>query len=249
MKHHHNDGGSSSAPRKTTMHDLQSGFVELLGGKLYYESLGRGIDIILVHGNAGDHRHWDAQFAALANKYRVVRYDVRGYGKSSLSIEGEPYSNHDDLAALFDHLGIKTAHVMGWSMGSSIAIDFALAYPERIKSLISVGPWVSGYSSSAAQAMFADMAQISTAIAEGGQKAAIDAWMKAPFFSTTVTKQEAGEQFRKIATNYSFSAFIHSSPRRELEPSAVLRLHEIKIPTLILTAKHDIPACLEIAEL
>jgi 2-succinyl-6-hydroxy-2,4-cyclohexadiene-1-carboxylate synthase len=116
-------------------------------------------------------------------------------------------------------------------------------------SLISVGPWVFGYSSPAAEALFADMAQVGVALADGGHEAAVDAWMRAPFFSATIIEPAAGELFREIAKGYSFWEFSHKSPREVLEPSAAQRTGEIKAPTLILTAEHDIPACLEIADL
>src|SRR2546430_190174 len=124
----------------------QSGFLEVLGGRLYYETAGTGDAVVFIHGNVGDRRHWDRQFQALVNRFRVIRYDVRGYGLSSIVAQGLAYADHQDLAALFDHLGLTSAHVVGWSMGSGIAIDFALSHPGRLKSLVSVGPWVAGYS-------------------------------------------------------------------------------------------------------
>jgi pimeloyl-ACP methyl ester carboxylesterase len=134
-------------------------------------------------------------------------------------------------------------------MGSGIAVDFALAYPERTTSLIAVGPWVFGYSSPAEKAIIADFAEVGAAMADGGVAAAVDAWMKAPFFSETIVDPTAGERFRQIATGYSFWVFSHRSPRRVLQPTAAVRTTEISAPTLILTAEHDVPACLEIAEL
>lgn len=229
--------------------DLQSGSAEVSGGQLYFESKGEGDVIVLIHGNAGDRRHWDLQFAALAESYRVVRYDVRGFGKSSLPVEDEPYSDYVDLVVLLDYLGVSTAHIAGWSMGSGIAVDFALAFPERTSSLIAIGPWVFGYSSPGEQAMMADMLQIGGALADGGQAAAVDAWMNAPFFSATIVDPAAGERFRQIAEDYSFWVFAHPSRRRMLKPSAVGRISEIKAPTLIMTAEHDTIPCLEIADL
>ena len=224
-------------------------FAEVRGGRLYYESNGSGDAIVLIHGSAGDRRHWDGQFSALTNDYWVIRYDVRGFGQSSLPVEDKPYSDYKDLAILLDHLSIKTAHIAGWSMGSAIAIDFALAYPHRTRSLISVGPWVFGYSSPAQQAIDADISQIIAAIKDRGLGTAVDAWMRAPFFSATIVDPVAGERFRQIADDYSFWDFSHRSPHRDLEPSAAGRTSEIQAPTLILTAEHDIPACLEIADL
>lgn len=241
----------SGTPKPGTAMTLepQSGFADVRSGRLYYETAGAGDAIVLVHGNAGDHRHWDAQFSALAKNHLVIRYDVRGFGRSSMPVEGESYSDHEDLARLLDHLGVKAVHVAGWSMGSGIAVDFALAYPDRTASLIAVGPWVFGYSSPAAEALFADLAEVRAAITDGGREAGVDAWMIAPFFSATIIDPEAGERFREIADDYTFWAFSHHSPRHALEPSASHRTGEIKAPTLILTAEHDIPACLEIADL
>lgn len=179
----------------------------------------------------------------------VVRYDVRGFGKSSLPEEDHPYSNPEDLATLLDHLGTEAAHIVGFSLGSAIAVDFALAHPERTRSLVPVGPWVFGYSSPAAEVMFADFARVSTAMAVGGTAAAADAWMSAPFLLATITDPAAGEQLRQFVDDHSFWAFSHRSPRRVLEPSAVERTGEIQAPTLILAGEHDIPACLEVATL
>ncbi|MHC5109362.1 MAG: alpha/beta fold hydrolase [Planctomycetota bacterium] len=227
----------------------RSGFAEVQGGRLYYESAGSGDTIVLIHGNAGDRRHWDGQFSALAVDYRVVQYDVRGFGESSLPMEDRPYSDHEDLATLLDHLGTKAAHVVGFSMGSGIAVDFSLAYPDRTRSLVSVGPWVFGYSSPAAESMFADFDRVSAAMADGGAAAAADAWMSAPFLMATIIDPAAGERLRQIVDDHSFWAFSHRSPQQPLEPSAARRTSEIQAPTLILAGEHDIPACLEVTAL
>ena len=65
-------------------------FANVTGGRLYYKVDGRGEPIVFIHGNIGDHRHWDKQFSVLANNYKVIRYDVRGFGKSSVPEEDTP---------------------------------------------------------------------------------------------------------------------------------------------------------------
>jgi pimeloyl-ACP methyl ester carboxylesterase len=237
------------APETAAGIEIQSGFAEVQGGRLYYESAGSGDAVVLIHGNVGDRRHWDAQFSALAVDYRVIRYDLRGFGESSLPEEDRPYSDHEDLATLLDHLGIETAHVVGFSLGSAIAVDFSLAYPDRTRSLVPVGPWVFGYSSPAAESMFADFARVNTAMADGGTAAAVNAWMDAPFLTATIIDPAAGERLRQIVSDHSFWAFSHRSPRRPLQPSAAGRTGEIRAPTLILAGEHDIPGCLEVADL
>lgn len=241
------DSGSDTG--KNEAMETESGFADVPGGQIFYEAAGSGEAVVFIHGNVGDRRHWDSQFLALAANYRVIRFDMRGYGRSSLPVEGEPYSGHDDLAILLNHLGVESAHVVGWSMGSGIAFDFALAYPENTSSVVSTGPWVHGYSSPAVRSMGADLGPIRAAAAAGDQPAAVDAWMSAPFWATSITDPAAAERFRQIAADHSFWAFGHNSPQQPLVSRAVGRTREVRAPTLIVTAEYDIPACREIAEL
>lgn len=239
-----------SGPEPTAAIETRSGFVDVPGARLFYESAGSGDAVVLIHGNVGDRRHWDAQFEALAaGGYRVIRYDLRGFGRSTLPEEDHPYSDHEDLAALLDQLGIASAHVVGFSLGSSIAVDFALAHPDRTRSLVPVGPWVFGHSSPAAERMFADFARVGEAMADGGVEAAADAWMSAPFLVATIVDPAAGERLGRIVRDHSFWAFSHRSPQRPVEPSAAGRIDEIRAPTLILAGERDIPGCLEVADL
>lgn len=238
----------NNASEATAGIETRSGVAEIQGGHLSYESIGSGDAVVLIHG-MGDRRTWDAQVSALAAGYRVIRYDVRGFGASSLPEEDRAYSHHEDLAKLMDHLGIDAAHVVGFSLGSAIAVDFALAYPDRTISLVPVGPWVFGYSSPAEERMFADFARVGAAMEAGGQAAAVEAWMNAPFIQATIVDPAAGERLRQMVTDHSFWGFVHRDPQRPVEPSAAGRTNEIVAPTLILAGEHDIPACLEVAEL
>ena len=101
------------------------------------KAAGSGAPLVLIHGFTLDMRMWDDQFTPFAERYRVVRYDVRGFGKSAVPA-GAPYTNADDLAALLDYLDISSAAIVGLSMGGGIAIDFALAYPAMTRALIPV---------------------------------------------------------------------------------------------------------------
>jgi len=229
--------------------EIEVGRVPVPGGELYYETAGSGEPVVFVHGNAGDLRHWDLQFEAVADEFRVIRYDVRGFGRSTDPVPGVPFSHHDDLAAVLDHLGVERAHVAGWSMGSGIAIDFALAFPERTTSLISVGPWVNGFASDASREMSSQMGAVFRAGREEGSEAAVAAWVAAPFWIATVRDPEAGNRFRRIAAAQSFLPSSGPNPRVALRPPAVDRTEEIAAPTLIVTAEYDIPADVEVADL
>ena len=114
--------------------DIGHGFAPVGGTRLFYEIKGTGPAVVLIHGGQLDCRMWDDQFAALSRNFQVIRYDVRGLGGSS-----RPdllYSNADDLAGLLDYLKVTKAHIVGLSLGGRIAIDFALAHPTRVSSLV-----------------------------------------------------------------------------------------------------------------
>ncbi len=117
----------SNNDRKT----IDSGYAEVNKTKLYYEIAGKGEPLVLIHGSFGDRRFWGLQFTELSKKYKVLRYEMRGYGRSALPDSTEVYRDCDDLNALMDLLKIKKAHICGLSLGSIIAIDFALAYPGK----------------------------------------------------------------------------------------------------------------------
>jgi 3-oxoadipate enol-lactonase len=223
----------------------ETGFAPVPGGRLYYENAGIGDPIVFVHGNVGDCRHWDDQFDVFARELRVIRYDVRGFGRSSRPREGEPYADYEDLAALLDHLGIKSAHVAGWSMGSGIVVDFAVAHPDRTKSLISIGPWVNGQVSPATPTLIEQMVKVGDVFVRDGHGAALDLFMRT-VLGPTVRDPAAGKKLRHIAADYSFCRQAANFPR-PLTPPAAKRLAEIRVPTLIMTAEHEVPACLDAA--
>lgn len=120
------------------MTNAETGYVDVGGGRLYYEAEGEGPPLTLIHAGVAHLRMWDAQVEAWHDRFRVIRYDCRGFGKTR--VEDVPYSNRDDLRAVLDHVGVERTHLLGISRGSMIATDFAVENPERVKSLT----WVAG---------------------------------------------------------------------------------------------------------
>ncbi len=109
------------------------------GVKLYYEVQGNGPPIIFVHELAGTCRSFDVQVAALKPQYRCITFNARGYPPSDVPSSVESYSQDiaaSDIAAVLDAVGAKDAHVLGVSMGSAAALQFALSHPARVRSAI-----------------------------------------------------------------------------------------------------------------
>ena len=114
--------------------ELKSGRIDVGNGSLYYEEAGSGEPVIFVHGHSLDHRMWDEQFAEFAKEYRVIRYDLRGYGASSSQTEDYQFTHVQDLVTLMDSLHIRKAHIVGLSLGGFIGADMLGWFPERMAS-------------------------------------------------------------------------------------------------------------------
>jgi len=123
----------------------ESGFLETGGARIYYEAEGNGPAVLMVHAGVANLRMWDAQVDALRDDYRVIRHDTRGYGLTVT--DAVEFSNRADIAALLDDLGEERAHVVGLSRGGQIALDFALEFPRRVRTLTVAAGGVGGYES------------------------------------------------------------------------------------------------------
>ena len=116
---------------------IECGYITSSGdARLYYEMAGHGTPIILVHGHSLDSRMWDDQFAAFAAHHRVVRYDCRGYGRSSQQSEDFHFLHAADLVTIMDSLHIDRAHIVGLSMGGFITADMLVYAPHRMLSAV-----------------------------------------------------------------------------------------------------------------
>jgi 3-oxoadipate enol-lactonase len=104
---------------------------------------GSGPVLLLLHEGVGDARMWDPVWPELAASHRAIRYDVRAYGRSPEATEN--YSLLDDARAVLDHFAVSQAHLVGCSMGGGTAIEFALAKPDRVQSLVLLCPGIPGY--------------------------------------------------------------------------------------------------------
>src|SRR5215216_7930834 len=96
----------------------ETGMAAVNGTRIYYEAAGEGEPLVLVHAGIADSRMWEGQIAAFAERYRVIRYDLRGFGKTEM-VEG-PFSHHEDLRGLLDFLGVRRTHLVGCSMGGGV---------------------------------------------------------------------------------------------------------------------------------
>lgn len=219
------------------------GFVDLPDGtSIHYEDVGEGPVVALLHPGLWDMRTWDLQVPTfVGDGYRVVRYDLRGYGRSSRPVPGDPYSHVKDLWHVLDHVGAGEVALVGCSMGGRIAIDATLTEPDRVWALVPVTAGVSGFEPSTEEDDWWDDAMAPAHEAwEAGDMARAQRERLA-IWAPLGLDDEAGAAIEGIAMDNLHELTMDESAEVALDPPAVTRLHEIDVPTLVVKAEHDPP--------
>jgi 3-oxoadipate enol-lactonase len=204
---------------------------------LHYAQAGQGDPVVLLQGANLPMEMWDAQVQSFIAEFRVVRFDVRGFGGSGPR-DSVPYQSHADLRALLDHLGIARAHLVGLSLGGRIAVDFALTYPDRVQSLVLSAPGLSGYMFDEAS-MREWTGPLIDAVRSGDSVRAADMWLKSGFMATAMQNSELAPRLTQLARSNA-RVFRYADLEVPLSPPAVDRLSEIHAPTLLLLGDKDV---------
>ena len=214
--------------------DNASGYVISGNDSIYYETAGSGDVIILVHDGLIHREVWDNQFGNFAKDYKIIRYDGRGYGKSSAA-EGS-YSNLDDLDSLFSQLNIKSACLIACSSGGALAIDFALKYPDRVSSMVLVGAVVGGFSYT--RHFNTRGGHLPTSFKDDLEESLY--YASDDPYEIYVKNTAAREKAIELVKNNPHR--VYNRPRYTPQPvPAYRRLNEIKIPVLIMAGEFDMP--------
>ena len=107
------------------------------GVRIWYQEIGAGDPVVQIHGAGFGHFNFATATPILSKSFRCIDFDMRGYGQSE-----RPFQRYDmevwadDVAGLMDHLGLRSAHIHGTSMGGMVAQQFAAKYPERTQRLV-----------------------------------------------------------------------------------------------------------------
>lgn len=226
--------------------------LDLGDGALYYEVAGEGEPLVLAHAGFVDSRMWDDQWDAFSQRYRTIRYDMRGFGRSS-RLEA-PIARRNDLYRLLEHLGIARAVLLGCSMSGEIAIDIALERPDLVSALIVVSATPSGFEMRGAPPP--DLLEMIGALQQGDLARASELqtriWLDGPFRQPG----EVSPQLRARVAEMNQIAVANQTwmradvaPLQPLSPSAAQRLGSIQVPTLIIAGGLDHPEILRAADL
>ncbi|MGZ3681176.1 MAG: alpha/beta hydrolase [Ktedonobacterales bacterium] len=224
------------------MAETRTGYLELGDGKLYYEVAGEGDTLVLGHAGFIDGRMWDAQWDAFAERYRVIRYDMRGFGKSD-PVSG-PRNRRRDLAHLLDHLGVKRAALLGCSMSGQIMLDYALEHPETVSALIMVTSAPSGFQMEGPPPpeileMVAAAQQGDTARTSELQ---LRLWIDGPYRQPEQVNPDVrrrAAEMNRIPVERNTWLVADTRPFEPLDPPAISRLDTINFPTLAMAGALD----------
>lgn len=221
------------------------GTAEVNGAGFHFELAGEGRPLVLLHAGICDGRMWDGQFDALAAARKVLRYDRRGFGRTTQGASA--FSHVEDLAALLNHFSLGRTTLVGCSQGAKIALDFALTRTELVDSLVLVAPAVSGYTyASAPPRQYKEIEQAEAAgDVERVNELELQIWVDGP-------RRDPGEvdrDVRELVREMNLLA-LTSSAGEELPSAtdAAGRLSEVSVPTLVVVGDLDTAQTLEAAD-
>ncbi len=129
---------------------MREGFTDSPCSFLYHKELGKGMPLVMLHGNGEDHRIFDRMAAYMSSYYQVILMDSRGHGASELKAGKERMAlttreMAEDVIRVLDDLNVPKAAILGFSDGANIALEAALGYPDRVLAVAAVSgnalPW------------------------------------------------------------------------------------------------------------
>jgi pimeloyl-ACP methyl ester carboxylesterase len=220
-------------------------WIDLPGARLAAQDEGEGPPVLLVHSAVVNRRSWNGVAPALvAAGYRVIRYDMRGFGESST--DDVEYQPHADVVAVLDHIGVERAALGGNSMGGAFALDAVLETPGRFVAYAWIGAGIGGFDrdvlpsedvvfqaeSDAEDAGDWDLA------AELDTRIWFDGWMNGEIAPATRTDPAARASMKAMDRELLEPGRVYGSFKRP-DPPAIERLEEIAIPTLVVIGEMD----------
>ncbi len=226
---------------------VERGALLVNGAKLAYDVAGHGPAIVLIHAGVADMSMWDEPFRELSKRFRVLRYDTRGYGESKT--EAVEFSNRADLLALMVHLNIDKAIIVGNSRGGQIALDFTLENPSRVSGVVFVAGGLSGFDKTPTdvnknptegeKAVFEKIDALYEK-KELEKAAVLDSavWASGPEQKPDRAPAPIRERLRRMILH---NAQTHTTEPKPivLTPPAATRLGELKVPVLVMIGDLD----------
>lgn len=213
------------------------------GAVLSGEQSGENPALALLHGFGGSRAGWDRVVAHLPTDLPLLRYDLRGFGASTMDDDTPEYSHADDLLALLDRLDIAKIAVCGLSLGGGVALNFALDHPDRVSKLVLICPMLIGWAWSTE--WIDHWREIAGAARSGDMARARTLWAEHPLFAS-VRDSDAADEHHAAIEAFSGRQWLRDPQRRS--PPDADRLGMLAVPTLLLSGERDLPDFRQIAD-
>lgn len=216
---------------------------------LWYDVHGEGSPVALIHAGIADSRMWEPQLNSFAQSHTVVRVDLPGFGRSP--IETNPVSYRGAVADALDAAGIDRAALVGTSFGGRTALEFAVAFPQRVSALVLVGSGIDDHEWSEEVERFG--AEEEAALERGDLDAAVTANLELWLAGPRRNLDDIPAEIRELVAEMQLQAFRNTEGlddlrAEKLDPPASQRLANIAVPTLVVTGDEDVGDMHEIAE-
>jgi pimeloyl-ACP methyl ester carboxylesterase len=217
----------------------QTGQVNIGDATINYGLTGRGKTIVFIHGWAQDLTIWDDQVVAFAPHYRVLRYDRRGFGESTG--HADPTADPDDLRILLDSLRIRSAVVLGLSGGGRAALNFAVAFPDRVSALVLYGTGPpEGFQPMPSSPRPAE--QFGPIARDYGLDSLIKFVESLPVSWGPPNRPDYRERLRRMWSRYDGRDLLDPGPPSgRIPPARMDQLEHIRVPTLVIVGDHERP--------
>lgn len=214
-------------------------------GRIHAESEGTGPALVFVHADFVDGRMWDGVRVRLSPRYQTVAYDKRGFGRSAPATS--PIVRRQELAAVVNALGREKVHLVGCSNGGQQALDFTLEHPNRVLSLTLVNSSPSGWQP---QGDLPPLLLEMFGAVQAGDVATVNElqvriWFDGPdrdksqFSQTLQEARRLASAMNLIPVERGTFFVADAQPPEPLEPPALGRLAEVRVPALILDGRRD----------
>ena len=203
-----------------------------------YEVSGRGPMVVFIHGWTHNISVWDDQVPAFKSRFSVLRYDSRGFGRSTGFADES--ADPQDLLILLEALHVKHAYIVGHSRGGSVALRFAHAYPSRVDGLVLYGAASPNFPApEEARQFFASLPGIAKT---NGLDSVGKLLLASPIAWVPPGRTDVMDRYRRLWTAYSGKDLLDPHPESGRVPSPTLaQLSEIRAPTLVIIGDHEVP--------
>jgi 3-oxoadipate enol-lactonase len=211
-----------------------------------YEAHGDGPAVLLVHAGVADRRMWRGQAPMLARDHRVVAVDLRGFGETPHT--RGPFSHVEDLREVLDQLGIERATVVGGSFGAKVALGFAVTHPERVERLVLCPPVMPDWewSEHVRRGWQEEDEALEAGDLDRAAEVNVELWVDGPNRGPDAVDPEVRELVRTMQ-RHAFE-LAEPDPPPEPAPDPVVRLDDVRVPTLVVVGDEDVEDFLAMAD-